>query len=363
MSVNPPLSNKYMPDLHPTSHRNNYIKTVKWKDQMIYRHHSFLRPARRIASTLSGAGQITTISIFGSVGAGKTTLAESLAHVLHKYLSEDHKIEMDVIKVGKKELLDLDNFLTTVQRNCVIIFDDLTNVHKMVTNKRWSEIVSTFTEIRHRETGDYKMILIWMYHASRGFDLFIRSSDYTFITSAGGSEGDNVADIYNVPIDLMRMYKADRRRGREGGFFGPPNKDPKTKRKQPYFYKWDHPFRTCLFSDNEDTTQIIYPNRDWLTGKKCGICYKDKPANMDAVAQFMDDLKRKHKSNANTAARAYLIQHGISRFNYSTNSALNKIRKWVNDSHTTPKQIAAYLDGDHGNITPDAPDTPNGDNP
>ncbi len=330
------------------------IKYGEWKGVTFYRYHSFLNVVRKISKIMSHM-DFLSISIIGLMGTGKTTLAVSIAHELHKDLESKYGVIMNVVYWGEKELLDIDNALNTIQSNTTIILDDITNVHKKVSAKQWANIVSIITKIRHRNQ-DVKICIIYMFHYDKSFDKFLRGTHFEFITSLDNETIKNYAEKY--PRYILDQFSETYRNAIVNLYFGGKNKyytKDKQKIKQlkkegksnyPALYAYRNPFAPALFGDGNRLRMIIFPHRTWLD-RNCGICgdgQTHSDTNQTQIVNFMAALESQYGSNAITGLRVFLSQHGINAFSTSTTAARNKISKLVKETNIRPAELKHWLE-------------------
>ena len=90
-----------------TPKKNKFLPTVtKWKGVDMIRQESFLAEVREIVNWAEEI-DVTRIGIIGDMHSGKTTMAETIAHVIHK----ESKLSWAVKILYEKDLMDFENTL------------------------------------------------------------------------------------------------------------------------------------------------------------------------------------------------------------------------------------------------------------
>ena len=144
--------------------------------------------------------RFTSILIIGTLGTGKTTLANFIAHGIHQrrpYL---------VKHFGKKEVLNFENVLDSLpNEDLILIFDDISLVFKMKEGQaKKSEILSTLTEARHPkfEVGDRRIFVIANIHYMNSIEKMWRSQgSWKFYTDMSNEERLNFNAITKSHYD------------------------------------------------------------------------------------------------------------------------------------------------------------------
>ncbi|MGD8431814.1 MAG: AAA family ATPase, partial [Nitrosopumilaceae archaeon] len=172
--------------LEPPSPKKSTIPvTIEWKGERMIRNHS-IRAAVEEIIKMSSSLDVVKVNIIGNPGTGKTTLAGTIAHLIHKQSEIPYAIRV----LDKDNLLNFQETLKSLSpTNYVLIFDDVSFLGAN-TNKKQIEIVKqAFTEIRHLEGGqDVKIIAIFNFHYTRALDKYLRQCEFSFFTSIGSSE-------------------------------------------------------------------------------------------------------------------------------------------------------------------------------
>lgn len=237
---------------------------IKWKGENMIRTHSIRSTVKEILQVIK-AIDVVQINIIGNQSTGKTTLARVLGHLIHK-MSD---IPFSVREFTKEDLLNFEKTLKSLSpTNYVLIFDDLSFMGASASKKQIEIVKQAMTEIRHLEGGqDVKIIMVKISHYTLGVDKYIRQNDFSFFTTVGSSELENMERIVgskNMPKvhEFRKIYnssitrkKFQYRLGKKGFF--------------PYNYK--NPFIPLLFWNNDSLRNIVSPSRDWID-PICSVC-------------------------------------------------------------------------------------------
>ena len=105
--------------IEPTPQTTNNIPVViPWKDAKMIRNHSIRATVKEILQ-VSKSLDVVKIGIIGNQGTGKSTLSQTLAHLIHKMSDVPFSIRI----FDKKSLLDFENTLKSLSpANYVLIF-------------------------------------------------------------------------------------------------------------------------------------------------------------------------------------------------------------------------------------------------
>ncbi|MYB29944.1 MAG: ATP-binding protein [Cenarchaeum sp. SB0663_bin_5] len=330
-----------LPMQHGTA--NKKFRTARWQEVPMLKSHSFLKAVREIVETASRLDLIS-ICIVGKQSTGKSTIAQSISHVLHNELESKYGIIFNVVIWGMVQLQNIDEALKTIESNTIIIFDDISFARKIVSSHHWNKVLNTMTTIRHRGS-DVRIILIFNYHYTLANDKFLRGSDYTLITSTNVAEHENMIKLYGGR-HIIKYLERELHSATSTGYFGPDNPEyKKDKTKPPKLYKFRQPFSLALFHTPNGLRPIIYPHIKWLD-PKCGICAAAHPnirTESESVDDFMSNLVERYGSTAISGLKVFLAQRGILQYGKTTISARNAIAKHIRDSNTTPQALLDWF--------------------
>lgn len=302
--------------------KQNAPKVITWKGITMVRNQSFLASVQEIVD-YSEEMDVTRIGIIGDMHSGKTTLAKSLGHTIHKL---SRNIPYTVRIFYKKDLL---NFVDTLKSlnptNYILIFDDVSFLKASATNKQINLIEQAITEIRHLEGGlDVKIICIFNYHYPKALPPFLREAQFKYITSIGDANEKNIADTYGKRnVDLITNFKMNRKKAIKDKVWyesiGP---------KDPVKYSWRDPFIPVIFWNETNFRKVVAPTR-YFIDKICSDCdqaegivsYDEK-----TLQEIMEIGERTNeKGSFNTACKLLMFKHGYMVFNRNVAHAL----KWI----------------------------------
>ena len=197
--------------------------------------------------------------------------------------------------------------------NYVLIFDDVSFLSATASKKQIDNVKQQLTEIRHLKGGqDVKIVNIKNSHYTLAQDKFIRQNDYSFFTSVGSSETDNMEKI--VGHKYMGKVQEFRRIFKQAT--DTKKFTYKLGRKGQFTYNYRNPFIPVLFWNNDSLRPIVSPTRIWID-PICSICAnfgsKEKIESLIDVSKFKeiadDDLG---ETIAKRAVRNILQKNGIN---------------------------------------------------
>ena len=308
--------------------KQKYV-TTQWKDKRIMQSHSFMKGIKEIVKKAKNK-EIITISVLGVMGTGKTFLSEAASCAIHTEL-EQYNLHYDTYLWKLEQFTNLDENLSKLKSNAILILDDVSGAKDHMTRSEWSKLIRTITTIRHRDT-DIRVILFYTFHYTALFDKFLRGTDYTFLTSVSTSEFKTFTETYRCRKELLEwlLYNVDLTEKIEK--FGPTITPDGNNGKPQYLYTRP-PFNPCLFFNGRKMRPMITPLRTWYK-PYCKVCDRDKklePTTKLGFNEKLDFLHEKHKKTLPTALRAYLYRHGHNRWPPATTSALKQIERELKD--------------------------------
>jgi hypothetical protein len=276
----------------------------------LVRNHSIRACVHEILQTSSRLG-MTRLNIIGASGTGKTSLAETIAHLCHSMSMEETGIPYSVKFMQKEDLVD---FTTTIKNlgssNYVICFDDLSWMTGSgdITKKQIEKLKSEITTIRHIDSNsDRRIIMIFNTHAQKVMDKFLRIANFTFYSSCSNEEVTYLLEMlgkkYHRKIDLFRRLRIQATS--QGRFSFPLGKH------NSFTYKAFDPFLPYLFSNNDFVRHVISPLRSWIQ-PECQTCDKVVESTKLNIEEFYNDYSKKFGvNNAKRAVELKLIQQGV----------------------------------------------------
>lgn len=168
-------------------------KVIKWNKVNMVRNQSFLASVKEIID-YSNEMDVVRIGIIGDMMSGKSTLAQSIGHAIHKY----SKVPFSVRVFYKEHLLKFNKTLQELSpTNYILIFDDVSFLKAVASTQAINAIEQAISVIRHMEGGmDVKIIVIFNYHYPKALPPFLREAQFKYITSIGDANEKNIADTY-----------------------------------------------------------------------------------------------------------------------------------------------------------------------
>lgn len=304
------------------STKDNRPRLTTWKTEPMIRIHSIQATVKEILQ-VSKALDVVKVGIVGEESTGKTTLAETIAHLIHK-ISE---VPFAVKVFGKEELLNLEQTLGALSpANYVLIFDDVSFLEARSSKKEIDILKETTTRIRHLPGGqDVKIILIYDYHYTKGLPPYLRQSHFRYFTSIGSSEGDNMLKIVGTKY-LQRIKEFQEK------FVQMTTKHKCTfeiKKNKYFSYNYKNPFVTCLFYNNYTLRYVVFPKRQWIE-PICSTCTEATGGLLHSaisVKQF--------------------IEESIAKFGPGTFLSAVKVKLFLNGMNTYSNKVVQaqrYLD-------------------
>lgn len=315
---------------------------IKWKDQSMIRSHSIRATVKEIIQAIQ-AQDVVNINIIGDPSSGKTTLAKLLAHLIHK-MSD---IPFAVRFFTKTELLNFESTLKTLSpANYVLLFDDVSFLGANATKKQIEIVKQAVSEIRHLPGGqDVKIINIKDFHYTLGVDKFLRQNDFSYFSTIGSSEDDNMEKIVksrNMP--LVHAFKKMKTRIRIA---------PEEEKKFTYMLGTNHftygyrkPFIPLLYWNNDTLRNVVSPKREWVD-KYCAVCSlygsDEKFDQIIDVSQFIEESGAKFsESTFKHCVKLKLYSVGINVFDPREVSAGRYLDRALDTGKITLEQIATH---------------------
>lgn len=311
--------------------------TTTWKNARMIRNHSIRACAREILNVNRGI-DVVKVNLIGSPSTGKTTLAKTLAHLIHEEADTPY-----VIKIfSRAELLDMENTLAKLQPlNHVMIFDDVSWLQAGANKNKIDQVQKTFTEIRHLPGGqDIKVIIIFNFHYQMGMPKHLRQAHFFGFTDCGSSETENIQKM----VGLKNMYKVQEFRNAAYEYGSSykaateetpehlPTFSYKISKVGKFTYTYRQPFAPALWWNNNSLRHIVFPIRDWIEP----ICYICTGIDANAEVERGDAILFKQvanqiydKKSIKSALRVIFYGQGMNVFAPATLRAIKWIeREW-----------------------------------
>lgn len=295
-----------------------------WKGLKFVRNHSFLSTINTICK-FSLKRDVVKIGIIGTEGTGKSTMAKSIGHSVHKIMKEQHKLSFAVKVFYEEDLLDFKKTLASLTpTNYVLIFDDVSFMEGSANKQQILKVKQAITKIRHLEGGkDVKIILIYNYHYTMGFDKYLRQSDFKYFTTIGSSEIENMEKIVKT-ANMGKVYEFIKfvDEGLKRDFWRWP-----LTPKEFFKYDWQDPFIPALFYDNISIRHIISPRREFID-PVCSICSIAEGVRHSSVPidEFIKDGEDKFGNSVFKAAcKLKLFENGLNTYGKTYTQA----KRWL----------------------------------
>jgi hypothetical protein len=303
--------------------KKNIPVCITWREEPLIRNHSIRSTVDEVLK-MSETLDVVKINIIGNPSTGKTTCAEVISHLVHKMSEQRNGIPYAVKFFDKNDLLNIKETIASLSpTNYCLVFDDLSFLASIAGKKKLEVVKQAFTEIRHLEGGqDIKVIAIFNFHYTRGLDKYLRNSEFSYYTSIGSEEYENMQQIVgnknSYKLDhFKKLWQQAYTKGKFVYMLG----------KKPFVYPMRKPFAPLLFWNNQSLRFIVSPKRDWIDSI-CHICAdtpKSKETEMN-LDEFVEDFKRKHTDGtAKSALKIKLMQAGIITYSKRTVQAMRFI--------------------------------------
>lgn len=317
--------------------------TVEWQGERMVRGHSLQAAVKEIVR-MSQSLDVVKLNIIGNPSTGKTTIAESIAHLIHKKSMELYKVPFAVKFFSRTELINFEATLKKLEgMNQVLIFDDISFL-QATTDKRTIELIKkSFTEIRHLEGGqDVKIITIFNSHYQMAVQKYLRQSDFAFYTSVGSSDFDNVQQVVGKRYGylLTRFQRI---------FHMAVTKDKFTfnmdGKKKFFIYPFRKPFAPSLFYNGDTMRVVVFPKREWIDSF-CHVCTRTKNVRMKdgmKIEDFAKELNYKFGTQiAKVSVRTKLLLYGMNTYPKTVKQCITYIDKYLTDKLPQLQELADY---------------------
>ncbi len=321
--------------------RQHLPKILKWQGVNMVRNHSFLATCSEIVKVCEGAEadiegtDAIRIGIVGDTHTGKSTLADAIAHGIHKK-SALHWI---IKRFSKTELLDFANTLSKLApTNHILIFDDVSFLASIAGKKKIDMIQQSATEIRHLPGGkDVKIIAMYGYHYTKALPPYLRQSDFKYYTSVGSSELHNMEEMLGgkkmaAIVRFQKQFTMARVKGYYRFSIGG---------KEMFTYKYRNPWIMCLFWNNLSLRTIISPTRKWLQ-PMCSTC--SEGTSQISVKEFLKEMGSKFgEPQIKSAVKQELRLRGINAYSPKLVQATRYLEKAMDMKVINIEEVGSAL--------------------
>lgn len=356
------------------------IKITQWHGQTIAAGHSLLTKVNRLADSQE-QDELTTLSIRGREGSGKTTIARVMAHYLHLELerraagtkkpdgawareSKEALRRGYIVRVLDDEALK--NFSNTLaalpDANRILIFDD-TSFMGSSASRAVQKIKKEVTTVRHGASADYRTVLIYNFHYSKGLDPYLRDTQFFVQTGTTSGEMGALSDLYGTDranehvLQTYRNWDLIMKRKRQVTIgLSAAARDSRTKAAgNGVTYKYSNPFRLAMFYDQERLQIMVYPSMAKAGVDDCTICNPGGAAGPDGPAGGAIDvgaaLEFVQNSTSKDAVGAalkdmFIRRYGRDPYDRKANQARIMIERLeANHIATYEQMIGKYQEG------------------
>lgn len=308
--------------------RHGAIPTIiKWKGTKMIASHSIRAAVMKIIATSKNL-DVVKIGLMGQPASGKSTLAETLAHLIHTLSYEQKYVNWTYRIFGQNEFLNLNATLDKLDvANYILYFHDLSFLKE---HGKIVEVKQVITKIRHLRE-DVKIILIFDYHYTKGLDKYLRQADYTFFTSVGQNEIENMIEIVGQSNKktLITFRKKFVEAVQKNRFFF------KLGKQDGLVYRYKDPFVVALFWDNSKLRHVIFPKRTWID-QICQVC---APDTLQLDESLFEQAEKKYGSYGRKAAIRVLAIDGLHAESYKEKTAFNFWYRAYTAGKVTPTQL------------------------
>lgn len=318
--------------------------------------------------------ELTTISLRGREGTGKTTLARVMAHMLHERLDRvahstepctpHMKAQRTAMRRGYVVRLlhgeELKNLRQTMEDmparvNRILIFDDASFMGASASNlvRQAKQDVS---QIRHTSAGDVKVILMFIFHYSKALDPYLRDTHFIIHSNITGPEMKAMREMYvgHNYQTLAEYQSAMQRMAADGQTTFTLDKRPKNIMRTRYrqylptkvTYEYRTPYGLAAIYDGTKLQICVYPGAgpapkpDPLHIADCPVCAaagsetepggqqepKAPPADLNA---WLRAQSAKPDMLGSAFRGEYLHQHGRDPTYRDRNTMMEMIRRIV----------------------------------
>jgi energy-coupling factor transporter ATP-binding protein EcfA2 len=326
----------------PTSKKNksNVPITLKWNNISMIRNHSINACARELLQA-NVSNEVVKVNLIGPPSTGKTTLAKTLAHLVHSLSKNPY-----AVKIFKRD--DLMNMEETLSKlppmNHVLVFDDVSWLSAGNSKQKIDQVQKTFSEIRHLPGGqDVKIIIMFNFHYNLAIAKHLRQADFFIYTDIGSSELENTEKLVGAKyrdklFELKKIRNEIKATSKEATdstpeYHGTFSHRIPGKGNVRFTYQHRNPFAPALWWNGDSLRHIVFPQREWIL-PICATC----TGSIEATAEGQVDLqkfkseivKRYGTGTVKSALKLKLYQHGINTWPPSVKNCMGWIEQYMN---------------------------------
>ena len=322
------------------STKNKKVQIITWKDAKLLKRQSIKGPINEILSLISQL-DVVKINIIGNPSTGKSTLALTLAHLLHKYA----EIKFAVKILAREDMSKFKDVLKHLNPNVnwILVFDDISFLSANLSKKEIENIQKEFTEIRHLHDGkDIKVICIFNFHYTMAVTKYLRQSDFSFYTTVGKSDFDNVVKTFGKSATKnLKIFTRV-----QGMAFSPLKKFVfKLGKDKKITYRTREPFAPILFFNSYQSNIFVFPKRDWID-KNCIVCdnaQQNMSVNKEDIEHLDEEIKKKFGPGlVKQSLKIMAFINGINTYSKRTQQCMRFIEKWSKDNKVDLEQLLEF---------------------
>lgn len=313
---------------------------ITWNGVKMVRDHSIRAVADEITN-MSANQDLISVNVIGKQSTGKTELARTLAHLVHQMAQEEY----NVLHLGRKELLNLEETVANLKpTNYIIIFDDIAFLKSTANSQQIEKVQAILAEIRHLPGGkDVRIILFKSFQYTKAIPPFLRQNDMTFVSSVDDNEVDSLIALMGKhnqnKIKLLKKLQVQVKLGKanEAYFHYPLGH----KEKMYHKYHARHPFLPYLYYNGISARIIVSPLRTWID-PVCDRCdhTKEKEETIKNAQAFKEDFLAKFTDgSAMQALKIILLKRGIDTHRPRIAQAMRFIEQYMSTVKMDPNDL------------------------
>lgn len=309
--------------------------TVEWNNAQMVRSHSIKAVVREILNISKSTGAVQ-VNLVGLPGQGKSTLAETIAHLVHKMSDAPFTVK----KWTRQELLNMQDSVNKLEpANHVLIYDDVSWLQTGKTPKEQiEEVTKTMTEIRHIKGVDVQIISILNFHYSYAIPKALRNSQFWVYLSIGSSELDNVLKLVGAK-NTIKVNEFRRAHSQAQNL----HKFSYKYGKYTHHYQYKKPFVPALFWNGDTLRHIVFPSRQWidLLCSNCTVGEIDAKADPEELSKMKDEALKKFGIGViRQALRQKLLQMGVNCYSPRMTQCMRYFEQYLARKQFTPQELA-----------------------
>ena len=315
---------------------------ITWNGAKLMRGQSIKIPVNDILALIKQL-DVVKINIIGNPSTGKSTLATTLAHLLHKQA----KIKFAVKILAREDMSKLKDILNNLSSgvNWILVFDDISFLSANLSKKEVENIQKEFTEIRHLHDGkDIKVICIFNFHYTMAVTKYLRQSDFSFYTTVGRSDFDNVVKTFGkTATRFLKLFTRI-----QGMAFSPSERFIfKLGKEKKITYITRKPFAPILYFNAYRSGIYVFPTRKWID-EKCVIC-DNAQKNTNTISEkdletFSEKLKKSYGIQMiKQGLKVMAFINGINTYSKRTQQLMKQVESWCRENKVDLEQLLEFF--------------------